>query len=40
LEQLTDGYTDQLEYFDTHKKQDDLADAFLQGVWYLKNHTL
>jgi len=37
LEQLTDGYTDQLEYFDTHKKQDDLADAFLQGVWYLKN---
>lgn len=40
LEQLTDGYTDQLEYFDAHKKQDDLADAFLQGVWYFKNYDL
>ena len=24
-----------LPYFDLHKKQDDLADAFLQGVWWI-----
>ena len=27
------------EYFDSHKKKDDLADCFLQGRWYL-NKTL
>ena len=40
VEHLTNGYTDQIEYFDTHKKQDDLADAFLQGVWYINNKQL
>ena len=25
------------EYFSKHKKKDDLADSFLQGVWYLSN---
>jgi len=27
-----------LGYFKGHKKQDDLADAFLQGRWYLKKN--
>lgn len=26
-----------LDHFATHKKKDDLADAFLQGIWYLNN---
>ena len=29
-----------LETFNKHKKKDDLADSFLQGVWYLKNTIL
>jgi hypothetical protein len=24
-----------LEYFKTHKKKDDLSDAYLQGIWFL-----
>ena len=28
------------ELFTKHKKQDDLADSFLQGRWYLKNTLL
>ena len=27
---------DKLEFFNTHKKKDDLADAYLQGLFYLK----
>ena len=26
-----------LDYFNTHKKKDDLADSFLQGLWFIKN---
>ena len=26
-----------LELFESHKKQDDLADSYLQGAWYLKH---
>ncbi len=26
------------EHFNTHKKKDDLADAFLQGLWFIKNN--
>ena len=25
-----------IEYFDKHKKKDDLADSYLQGLWYIK----
>ena len=25
------------EFFIKHKKKDDLADSFLQGLWYIKN---
>jgi hypothetical protein len=36
LELLTANYSaDWLAYFKTHKKKDDLADAFLQGKWYI-----
>ena len=26
-----------LEYFNKHSKKDDLADCFLQGIYYLVN---
>ena len=26
-----------LEYFEKHKKKDDLADSFLQSLWYISN---
>jgi hypothetical protein len=26
------------EMLQTYKKKDDLCDAFLQGIWYLKQH--
>ena len=32
---LDNRFNDKLEYFKTHKKKDDLSDAFLQGLWYL-----
>ena len=25
------------DFFETHRKKDDLADAFLQGIWYLES---
>jgi len=26
-----------IDFFNTHNKKDDLADCFLQGIWYIKN---
>jgi hypothetical protein len=33
-------YVQWLPHFNQHKKKDDLADAFLQGNWYLKKLNL
>lgn len=30
-------FKDKQDYFSQHKKQDDLSDSFLQGIWYIKN---
>ena len=29
--------TEHVNFFKNHKKQDDLADSFLQGIWYINN---
>ena len=37
LESPKSGFSNWKTFFDTYpKKQDDLADAFLQGIWYLR----
>lgn len=37
LEKITSDnrFSDKLDYFNAHKKKDDLADSFLQGLWFL-----
>ena len=30
-------FSDKYDYFNSHKKKDDLADSFLQGLWFIKN---
>jgi len=32
-----ENFSNMLDYFNTHKKKDDLADSFLQGLWFIKN---
>ena len=41
LETITNDYrfSDKLDYFNAHKKKDDLADSFLQGLWFLSTST-
>jgi len=33
-------FDNQLTYFNTHKKKDDLSDSFLQGLWFISNKQL
>jgi hypothetical protein len=37
LEKITtdNRFSDKVDYFNAHKKKDDLADSFLQGLWFL-----
>jgi hypothetical protein len=39
LEMITNDFRfhEHLEYFHQHKKQDDLSDSFLQGIWFINN---
>lgn len=30
-------FSEKYDYFHLHKKKDDLADSFLQGLWFIKN---
>jgi hypothetical protein len=42
LEKITDDirFSEHIEYFNTHKKKDDLSDSFLQGIWFINNKQL
>ena len=33
-------FLEKLEYFNSHNKKDDLADSFLQGLWFINNKKL
>lgn len=33
-------FTEHTDYFNMHKKKDDLSDAFLQGLWFINNKKL
>ena len=35
-----DGNKKQLEFFNSNKKKDDLADSFLQALYYIKKNKL
>ena len=30
-------FNEHIEYFNGHKKKDDLSDSFLQGIWFINN---
>jgi hypothetical protein len=38
LELLNEKHIQWLPHFNQHKKKDDLADAFLQGIWFIKKN--
>jgi hypothetical protein len=42
LEIITNDFrfSEKIDYFNHHKKKDDLADSFLQGIWFIKNKKL
>jgi hypothetical protein len=33
-------FNEHLKHFQDHKKKDDLADSFLQGLWFINNKKL
>jgi len=33
-------FNEHIEYFNGHKKKDDLSDSFLQGLWFINNKKL
>lgn len=33
-------FNEHIDYFNTHKKKDDLSDSFLQGIWFINNKKL
>lgn len=33
-------FNEHMSYFNSHKKKDDLSDAFLQGLWFINNKKL
>ena len=33
-------FNEHISYFNQHKKKDDLADSFLQGIWFINNKNL
>lgn len=33
-------FKENVAYFQSHKKKDDLADSFLQGLWFISHHKL
>ena len=39
LEMITTDFRfhEKLDYFQNHKKKDDLSDSFLQGIWFINN---
>lgn len=34
------SFSNQVDYFNTHKKKDDLSDSFLQGLWFINDKKL
>jgi hypothetical protein len=33
-------FNEHMDYFNSHKKKDDLSDSFLQGLWFINNKKL
>ena len=33
-------FNEHLQYFNSHKKKDDLSDSFLQGMWYINDRKI
>jgi hypothetical protein len=33
-------FNNQIDYFNNHSKKDDLADSFLQGLWFIGKQKL
>lgn len=33
-------FNEHINYFNSHKKKDDLADSFLQGIWFIHNKNI